>query len=424
LLKVFSKILDTDASAGKAPPRQVLDSGCGAGIIGICVAAALSEQPHFSVRCQDRDELARLVTLHNAAKNRIPPQALMAFTEPLLAGPEGGYWDLILSNVPAKAGTPVLEDFVRRSACLLNPGGRVIIVAVNTLADFFREHIKAAGAELALEEKGPGHTVFVYGGTVNPEGLSSVNPGPEFMKQYPFYRRAVVDFEKEEIPLHIETVYGAPGFDSLGGAASAAVKLASGLITGRSHTKAHRTYGSRHEGEEGNDFSLLIHEPGQGFFPCLLLGLLYGGGLPQIRLVLSGRNILALEAAAHNVRHNMRHITETVLTVPAADLNLGREAQLEAAGGRRYGCIVAFPELLPQSALPKTAKGSHGPDQLSALWDSLPPLLAEGGLFLAAFGSSEAERFDRKKPAGFTRLGSIKREGFRALGYEFLGYNI
>jgi hypothetical protein len=91
---------------------------------------------------------------------------------------------------------------------------------------------------------------------------------------------------------------------------------------------------------------------------------------------------------------------------------------VEAAGGRQYGFIAAFPELLPQSALPKTAKGNHGPDQLSALWDSLPPLLAEGGLFLAAFGSSEAERFDRKKPAGFTRLGSVKRDGFRALGYS------
>jgi hypothetical protein len=116
--------------------------------------------------------------------------------------------------------------------------------------------------------------------------------------------------------------------------------------------------------------------------------------------------------------------TSSVVTVPAADLNLGRDALVEAAGGRRYGCIVAFPELLPQSALPKTAKGNHGPDQLSALWDSLPPLLAEGGLFLAAFASSEAERFDRKKPAGFTRLGSIKREGFRALGYEFSGKEI
>jgi hypothetical protein len=206
-----------------------LDSGCGAGIIGICTAAALSELPGLTVRCQDRDELARLVTLHNAAKNRIPPQALTAFTEPLLAGPEGGCWDLILSNIPAKAGAPVLEDFIRRSACLLNPGGRVIIVAVNTLACFFREQIKAAGAELELEEKGPGHTVFVYGRTVNLEGLSSVIHGTGFLERYPFYRRATAILEKEEIPQHIETVYGAPGFDKPGGAVTAAIKLAASL---------------------------------------------------------------------------------------------------------------------------------------------------------------------------------------------------
>jgi cyclopropane fatty-acyl-phospholipid synthase-like methyltransferase len=57
----------------------------------------------------------------------------------------------------------VLEDFIRRSASMLNPGGRVIMVAVNTLADFFREQI-AAVAEFEREEKGTGHTVFVYKG--------------------------------------------------------------------------------------------------------------------------------------------------------------------------------------------------------------------------------------------------------------------
>ncbi|MDR0290374.1 MAG: hypothetical protein LBI06_05505, partial [Treponema sp.] len=44
--------------------------------------------------------------------------------------------------------------------------------------------------------------------------------------------------------------------------------------------------------------------------------------------------------------------------------------------------------------------------------------LCENGIFLAAFGSSDAERFDRKKPAGFSRMGSIKRNGFRALAYR------
>ena len=396
LLAVFSRVLDGDAAAGRAPPCRVLDAGCGTGVIGICAASALialSALPDaVYVRCQDRDDLARLVTLHNAAKNRISPLVLEAYTEPLLAGPADGRWDLILSNVPAKAGGPVLGDFVRRSACLLNPGGRVIIVVVQALADFFRGII-AADAELVLEKKGPGHSVFVYGGKAAGAfpPAEPVSAGPGFFSRYPFYVRSAVTCPIEEMPIRLETVQGASGYDAPGGAVLAAAKLArriglQKLIPG--------------------DAVLLVHEGGQGFFPAWLLGLLAGAPGDSKMLVASGRNILALEASRHNSAADI---------VTAVDLQLGRAALLEAAGGK-FAFIAAFPELLPQSTLPK------GADQLDFLWEALPPLLARGGLFLAAFSSSEAERFDRKKPAGagFFRLGSIKRNGFRALAYQLL----
>ena len=230
----------------------------------------------------------------------------------------------------------------------------------------------------------------------------------DFLAQYPFYIRTAVTCPIENIPISLETIHGAGGFDSPGGAVLAAAKLAANLI------KAERVK---------LQFPLLIHEPGQGFFPCWLLEFLYGTiGQTQGPMVLSGRNILALEAAAHNiVRHNVRHTVElhngAVVIVPAADLQLGSDSLGETIGGRQYGCIIAFPDLLPP--LPKAVKDRQGSDQLVVLWDSLPPLLAEGGIFLAAFGSSDAERFDRKKPAGFKRMGSIKRNGFRALAYRY-----
>jgi hypothetical protein len=424
LLKVFSGILDEDKAAERPLPHRVLDSGCGAGIIGICAAAALSalqkENSRLHVRCQDRDELARLFTLHNATKNNIPPTVLEAHTEPLLAGPTDPRWDLIFTNIPAKAGTPVLEDFVRRSAALLNPGGRVIMVAVNTLADFFRRTIISgeyapakAGVELILEHKGPGHTVFVYGNTdCNTLTLiSPVNVSPGFLTQYPFYIRATALSEIEKIPVKIATINGAPGYDKPGGMVTVAAKLMTNLAS----TKQLQT------GRIEPQLPLLVHEPGQGFFPCWLIEFLkseyrytFLPDMNGVNLVLSGRNILALEAARHNI---FQYNQTTAVVVPAADLQLGRSAILEASSGRQYAFIAAFPELLPQSSLPKGAKGQH--DQLTALWDALSPLLCEGGIFLAAFGSSEAERFDRKKPQGFTRLGSIKRNGFRALVFAY-----
>jgi hypothetical protein len=357
--------------------------------------------------------LARLLTLHNAARNDIPPAALEACTEPLLAGPDSGRWDMILTNIPAKAGMPVLEDFVRRSAGLLNPGGKVLIVAVHPLADFFRERI-AADAELLHEHRGSGHTVFVYGGkTADRLPMAApVNAGPGFPARYPFYARTAVTCPMENIPVYLETIHGASGFDHPGGAILAAAKLAVRL-------KKTGCLVPQQSPLDGGA-PLLVHEPGQGFFPCWLLELLYGTAGSPPPLILSGRNILALESSRHNAeRHNVeRHCAEAVSIVPAADLLLGRGALLEAAGRQRYGLIAAFPELLPQSSLPKTAKGSQGNSQLTALWDALPPLLAEGGVLLAAFGSSDAERFDRKKPPGFTRLASVKRNGFRAVAYR------
>ena len=416
LLKVFSRVLDEDIAAGKSPPLRVLDAGCGTGVIGICAAAAIShlvkDGGGLLVRCQDRDELARLITAHNAshnvshnaARNGIPPSALEAHTEPLLAGPLGdessrAYWDLILTNIPAKAGTPVLEDFVRRSTGLLNPGGRVIMVAVAALADFFRERI-AAEAELLGEHQGSGHHVFVYGRAADRKQTAvPVNAGPDFIARYPFYVRTDVTCAIEDIPIHLTTIHGASGFDKAGGAVLAAAKLARRL--------------EQFPLEGGAP--LLVHEPGQGFFPCWLLAFLRGAVRPPV--VLSGRNILALEASRHNViqivRQNVIQSDGTMAAVvPAADLRLGETALREAAGGRPYGCIAAFPELLPQSSLPK------GVDQLAAIWDAVPPLLAGDGVFLVTFSSSDAERFDRKKPAGFTRLGSVKRNGFRALAYQ------
>jgi hypothetical protein len=68
--------------------------------------------------------------------------------------------------------------------------------------------------------------------------------------------------------------------------------------------------------------------------------------------------------------------------------------------------MVLFPEPPPKT------------QTLIPYWDGLEALLAPGGIALLALPSSEAEIFDRKKRRGFTRLGDLRREGFRALAYR------
>jgi hypothetical protein len=426
LLKVFSKILDDDIDAGLPLPCSVLDAGCGVGVIGICAAAAISNAAPANVasltknpanrsvpgatelclRSQDRDDLARAFTEYNARKNKIPPPVLTVHTEPLLASPvdSGGKpsrYDMILTNIPAKAGQPVLEDFIRRSAMLLNDGGRVIMVAVNTLADFFRSLIQDSlaqnendeqGTKLIREETGTEHTVFVYTRSASSpaKGICPLQSGENFLPDHPFYLRASGDYEFEDELIHIDAVYGASEFDQAGGAALTAAKLIKRL-------------GS--EKLIANNTTVLIHEPGQGFFPAWLIK----SGITA-SITLSGRNILGLEAARHNTAQksavaqndllNRPSTNGAITIVPVPDIPSFIELE------KQFAFIAAFPELIP------------GTNLHELWWEKITGLLESGGVVIVALPSSEAERFDRKKPGGFLRLGDIKRNGFRALGYS------
>jgi hypothetical protein len=406
LLKVLSQIWDADRAAGESLPRRILDCGCGVGVIGVCAAAlALPSAPDIRVRAQDRDELARVFTGYNALANGIPPGIVEAHTEALLAGPRDSSWDLILSNIPAKAGRPVLEDFVLRSLGLLDRGGKALLVAVHTLGDFFRSRISQAGGEIFREEAGPGHIVFGYsrGGA---KGAKPVQGGTDFLESNPFYLRQRLDGEFEGMNLGMDTIHGAPGFDRPGGAAEAAAKLVRRLDL------AARMAPGR---------PALFHEPGQGWFPAWFRVLREaagdGGNCDRPPpWVLSGRNILALEAARRNVRAAGKGGAGTApepLVVPAVDLSLLRDKLREAAGipgageaAGAFGFIAAFPEPVPRV------------DGISPCWEGFAALLGSGGIALAGLSSPEAERFDRKKPSVFTRLGDLRRNGFRALAYQ------
>jgi hypothetical protein len=95
-----------------------------------------------------------------------------------------------------------------------------------------------------------------------------------------------------------------------------------------------------------------------------------------------------------------------IVLLPAIDIALD-QAALAASGA--YGLIAFFPEAVPRA---------EGTERLDAWWEALTSLLVPGGFLLAAFSASRAERFDRRKPQGFTRLGDVRRMGFRAYLYR------
>ena len=395
MLKVFSDLLDENCFDPLT--RSILDAGSGVGVLGICAAGALAEKGYdeLRVRAQDRDELTRVFTLYNAAQNGIDEKTISAHIEPLLA--DCGPFDLILTNIPAKAGKPVLEDFIPRSVRCLSSGGKALMVAVNTLADFFTETINEKAA-LLRTVKGSGHTVFLYG-----KNETRLPPKNENSKKYetgnllewnPSYMRCSVDLEMEKIPYKMKTVHGAENFDSAGGETEAAAKLAIRL------EKEVRSCAAPER--------ILIWEDDQGHFAAWF----EKHFTPvDMQFVLAGRNVLALEASLLNLRAAMVMIMSaeslpehSIITVNAADLGLESEKIL--AGGQCFSFIAAFPKKVPQT------------NTTEAFWESLKRISLPGAIILIGLPSTEAESFDRKKPKGFTRLGDLKRKGFRALAYR------
>lgn len=411
LLKVFSNYLDFSINAPfpgrpffNEDPFMVLDSGCGAGVLGICAARALFElagkDPDslaIHVRAQDRDELARIFSLYNAERNGLSTDVFSAHTEPLLSGPPDSKWDLILCNIPAKTGQPVLEDFIGRSVRLLKSNGRVFLVVVKPLASFFSSCIKSS-ALLLSEDATKDHTVFVYGAAAETQGGEAPNPvilEENFPNGFPFYIRNDSEYEMADIVYRLKTLHGAPDFDCPGGAEEAAAKLA---------TKIDLKAQNFNNGSENT----LIHCSGQGHFALWLNNYF---GRENAAIVLSGRNFLSLSAARAGLLDAQQDIPERkreITIVPAADIFLDRERILAAphGAGKGYGLITFFPETVPETS------------REDASWKGIDYLSMPGTIFIAGMSSSEAERFDREKTSGWQKIGDIRKNGFRAIAYQ------
>jgi hypothetical protein len=279
-----------------------------------------------------------------------------------------------------------------------------MIVVVDSLASLFSVRLAELELPLVWEEQGQEHRVFIYrrkdDSASLPGGRLPVfdSDGAAFLEKWPAYLRGSGDYTLENVSYHLDAFHGVADFDTPSGAVQTAVKLLSrqegrGMAAGGMPPAA-----------------VLVYEPDQGHFPVwlatsrLATSRLAAGSGPAGRWVFSGRNILSLEAARHNTLRAMEMGGNAgeIVPLPAIDIALD-QAALAALGA--YGLIAFFPDAVPQT---------EGTERLDAWWEALASLLAPGGFLLAAFSASRAERFDRRKPRGFTRLGDVKRMGFRA----------
>ena len=277
--------------------HSILDLGCGAGVLGL----ALAKRYAANLTARDRDALALAVTAHNAAANGIACATRGGVdTTGLYGARERPGYQLVVANLPAKAGAPVLARLLASAAEAALPGGRIAVVVVAPLADAVRREFGAA-AELIHEHRGSGHCVL-HGrprGAPPGGGAAAAPPGPDAALAAYHRHRGAVTVAGLSYPL--AAVYGLPDFDT----PSHLLRLAAALLQRRAVIPP------------APEWSVLAWNPGQGHLPVWLAHARAaarnapgGGGL---RFTLVSRDALQLLAARANLTRN--GVAESAVTL-------------------------------------------------------------------------------------------------------------
>ena len=197
-------LLRTLASPDYSDRRRILDVGCGYGPLGLYLKAW---EPARDVHLVDRDQLAVQYTQMNAELNGLAVSAYGSLGYDDV--PAGERFDLIVSNIPAKAGPGVLGSLLLDGAAFLADGGRMAVVVIDRIAD----EVRGVIPEPLLEWSNRGYTVFHY---VPPARSAYANA---------FERGAYDRGRLRHGDLEITTVWGLPEFDTPSYASRLALKL-------------------------------------------------------------------------------------------------------------------------------------------------------------------------------------------------------
>ncbi|MEK7163784.1 MAG: methyltransferase [Patescibacteria group bacterium] len=137
-------------------PKTILDLGCGYGPIGIVLA---HKSPHALVTLSDSNLLSIRYTQINLKKNNIknavvvPSLGLEQF--------KNQYFDLIVSNIPAKIGEEaIINEFILEPVKHLNHGGEFWFVVVSRLNQLIKRIAKQNKLKFKKISKRHGHTVY------------------------------------------------------------------------------------------------------------------------------------------------------------------------------------------------------------------------------------------------------------------------
>jgi 16S rRNA (guanine1207-N2)-methyltransferase len=191
---------------GEAKPKTIFDLGCGYGPLGLMLKKIYTES---IVHMLDRDALAVAYSRQNAELNelkRVEIYGSLGYDDV-----KSSDFDLIVANIPGKAGEAVIAYLLGEARHYLKPGGIAAIVIVAALEPLaIKTLTNTPGCEIMLQRKRSGHAIFHYrfsGGALPKPGRSALERG--------VYQRDNISIRLDDLEYSMQTAYGLPEFDSL-----------------------------------------------------------------------------------------------------------------------------------------------------------------------------------------------------------------
>jgi 16S rRNA (guanine1207-N2)-methyltransferase len=328
-------LLRTIVEAGYPPPQKILDMGCGYGPLGLTLKAL---HPQSVVSLTDRDALAVKYARQNGELNSL--DGVKAYGSLGYDDVKDNDFDLIVANIPGKAGEPVIVYLLKEAQFYLKPGGIAAIVIVSPLAEITSKILaETPGVEIILKRERPGHTVFHYrfAGEQTPPKPAQTALGRGV------YHRKDVTIRYGDLQYNMRTAYGLPEFDSLSYDTEILLKALKGF---KNKTFNH----------------IAVFNPGQGHVPVALWQYFHP---PSVSLI--DRDLLALRYTSFNLALN---------GCPAESIKLFHKAGLDIEKQDKFDLLAGV--------LPDENK-----EALQFALERAAGLLVPGGMVLLS-GSSTA----------------------------------
>ena len=186
---------------------RLLDVGGGYGTLGVALATLPAVA---SAHLVDRDALALDFARANAHRNGVEARTTFGASLGLDGVPEAARYDLVVANVPGKAGDAVIASMLLDMLGVLDAGGLAAVVVIEPIRDLVAATLARPDVEVTLRRDTADYSVFHYrsADASTPRAVEGFASG--------LYDAGTLTFDDaggESVT--IDTVRGLPGYDRL-----------------------------------------------------------------------------------------------------------------------------------------------------------------------------------------------------------------